>query len=252
MLPILNIGPLALQAPGLALLMGLWLGLALAERKFARFNLPANTVYNLVFIGLATAAVGGRLTYAGANFPAFIKSPLSLISPNPYLWDWLGGTLSGLLACAWYAKRQKISLWNLLDALTPALAVEMAALGLAHLASGDAYGETARLPWSIYLWGEWRHPSQVYEILAALMLLLWVMLVLRHRETGSHPPAPAGNLFVQCTALAAVAHIFIGAYRADDLLLPGQVRLVQVTAWVILAACLFLLGMRKKRASAVE
>jgi hypothetical protein len=48
----------------------------------------------------------------------------------------------------------------MLDALTPGLAVMMIALGLANLASGNAYGEPAQVPWSIFLWGEWQQPGR--------------------------------------------------------------------------------------------
>lgn len=42
-------------------------------------------------------------------------------------------------------------------------------LAVAHLFSGSAFGASARLPWSIYLWNEHRHPTQVYEIVAVLL-----------------------------------------------------------------------------------
>ncbi len=55
-------------------------------------------------------------------------------------------------------------------------AVMMITLDLANLASGNAYGAPARLAWSIYLWGEWHHPCQIYETLAAAGVLVWVLL----------------------------------------------------------------------------
>ena len=52
MLPILQVGPLAIQAPGLILLLGLWLGLALAERTAHYWGVPGKTLYNLAFMAL--------------------------------------------------------------------------------------------------------------------------------------------------------------------------------------------------------
>ena len=52
MLPILNIGPLALQTPGLILLAGLWLGWWLAGKMASKFAIQPGLANNLVFAGL--------------------------------------------------------------------------------------------------------------------------------------------------------------------------------------------------------
>ncbi len=80
MLPVLNIGSLAIQTPGLVLLAGLWLGLWLAEKKYPRFAVQPAVVNNLVFAGLVSLVVGGRLAFIAENLSSFIKSPASVIS----------------------------------------------------------------------------------------------------------------------------------------------------------------------------
>ncbi len=250
MLPILNIGPLAIQTAGLILLAGLWMGLSLAEKKYPKFAVQPAAVNNLVFIGLVAMLIGGRIAFAMANLSAFIKSPGSLISLNPSLWDLPGGVLIGLTVSAGYAYRHNVPFWSLLDALTPGLAVLLIAAGLANLASGNAYGAPAHLPWSIYLWGDWRHPSQVYETLAAALILFLKVLFPLSRNTRKPESVPAGLFFLEFGAWSAAALVFLGAFRADETLIAGQLRAVQVGAWIILSACLFLLGRRKKQAAA--
>ena len=61
MFPVLQIGPLALPVPGLALLIGVWIGLWLAEIEAARLGIGPETVYNLAFIGLVAGLLGARL-----------------------------------------------------------------------------------------------------------------------------------------------------------------------------------------------
>ncbi len=46
---VLQIGSLALPVPGLVLLIGVWIGLSLAEREAARLGLNPEAVYNLAF-----------------------------------------------------------------------------------------------------------------------------------------------------------------------------------------------------------
>jgi hypothetical protein len=50
MFPILQIGPLAIQVPGLIILAGLWLGLSLAERRAKKRESNPSVLYNLVFV----------------------------------------------------------------------------------------------------------------------------------------------------------------------------------------------------------
>ncbi|HEX9617520.1 MAG TPA: prolipoprotein diacylglyceryl transferase family protein, partial [Anaerolineales bacterium] len=171
MLPVLQVGPLALQVPGLVLLLGLWLGLSLAERRAPRYGVSPSDLYNLVFVALLAGIAGARLTYLALYPEAFAASPLSLLSLNPGLLDQAGGAAAAGIAGLVFTQRKHMPGWQVLDALTPLLAAIMVATGLANLASGDAFGAPADLPWAIYLWGARRHPSQVYEILSALLML---------------------------------------------------------------------------------
>ena len=52
MFPILQIGPLALQTPGLFIIIGIWLGLSTSERFASRFHIDPNQLYNLVLVSL--------------------------------------------------------------------------------------------------------------------------------------------------------------------------------------------------------
>jgi prolipoprotein diacylglyceryltransferase len=233
MLPVLNIGPLALQTPGLVILIGLWLGLSLAEKFSAKRGIPPSQLYNLVFVVLVAGVIGARLAYLIRYPEAFASSPLSLISLNPGLLDPLGGLAVGVISGLIYAQRRKIALWPALDALTPLLAVMTIALGISHLASGAAFGATTQVPWGIELWGAKRHPSQVYEILAAMAILS----ILWPGRWGDQEPA--GRYFLLFVALSALAQLILGAFRGDSLLLPGGWRSAQIAAWLLLAASLW-------------
>jgi hypothetical protein len=54
------------------------------------------------------------------------------------------------------------------------MAVFALSLSLSHLASGEAFGAPADLPWSLELWGARRHPSQIYEVIVASLTLLFL------------------------------------------------------------------------------
>jgi prolipoprotein diacylglyceryltransferase len=236
MLPTLQIGPLALHTPGLILLLGVWIGLSLAERLSTHDHdgdtpVDVNTLYHLALVALAAGLTGARLSYIIQYPSAFKESPLSAISLNPGLLDVWGGLVAACVACLLYGSRKNLHFWPVLDACTPAFAVFAVSLGLSHFASGEAYGAPADLPWSVELWGAHRHPAQVYETLAA-SLILWTIWP---KKAGSFHP---GWRFLAFAALSAGARLFLEAFRGDSFLLSGGLRAAQVAAWCILAGSL--------------
>jgi phosphatidylglycerol---prolipoprotein diacylglyceryl transferase len=151
-----------------------------------------------------------------------------------------GGVSLSLAGCIAYGLRHKMNFWSLLDSLTPAFAVMMIAINLANLASGSTFGEPARLPWSIFLWGRWRHPSQLYETLGAVSVLIWVLGRALRLDANNRPQLAAGGLFLEFVAWSAILRIFFEMFRGDGSLVLGQFRAAQVGAWILLALVLYL------------
>ncbi len=244
MYPTLHIGPLALQTPGLALLIGVWAGSMLSEREAARQKINPSEVYNLIFTGLIVGLVAARLVYAARHLSAFMASPLSLILPNFGTLAPAEGLLAGIAAAYLYAAWKKFPIRRFLDALAPGFAAFMISLGLAHLLGGDAFGAPARLPWSIYLWGEYRHPSQIYETLAAAIILL--IILKRPFEAQGE-----GLNFWLVVALSALARIFLETFRGDSAYVAGGFRSAQIIGLVVLAASLYMLNAWRQKPQSV-
>ena len=227
MFPVVSIGPLAVQVPGVMLLIGVWAGIQVMEREATRHKLPASSLSNLVLFGLLAGVIGARLGYALRFLEAYGEDPLGLLSLNPSTLSPMEGVLAGLLTAWIYGTRKGLSFWSTLDALTPGLAVFGVALGLSHLASGDAYGAPASLPWAIELWGARRHPTQVYEILAAVLILLALW---RFRRWDTFP----GFFFLCWVLMAAVSRLILEAFRGDSAVIFGVLRGAQIGGLLIL------------------
>lgn len=230
MLPTVHIGPLTLPTAGLILLLSVWIGLARGEKTAPRFGLDPDKFYTLALVILVAGLVGARLGFALRNLQAFVASPGGLISLSPQMLSLPDGLLIGALAGAIYAQRSRLSLRSALDALTPALAILMIGVHLANLASGAGFGTATNLPWGIRLWGENRHPAQLYEALAAVAILFIVWP--RGKTQLELPPGLRFALFV---ALTALARLLLEFFRGDGVLLFGSLRTAQVVAWVIIA-----------------
>jgi phosphatidylglycerol---prolipoprotein diacylglyceryl transferase len=235
MLPILQIGPLAMQTPGLILILGLWVGLTLAEKLAPRYQINPNDIYNLVFNALIAGVIGARIIFVIRYIDIFRATPLNLISLNPGLLDPLGGLGVGFLIALIYGNRKNLPLWSTLDALTPILAVFAVAISLANFASGDAFGIETQVPWGILLWGAKRHPVQIYETLGASFILTIIWFSKYGKNLTSRGP---GITFVTFLVMSASVRMFLEAFRGDSLILLGNIRTFQVLAWVVLATSL--------------
>lgn len=234
MLPILNIGPLAVQMPGLILLLGIWIATLLIERNANRHDSEASRLNSIVFLGLIVGLAAARLLYAIRFSNVYLEDPLGLLSLNPSTLAPVEGALVGILAAGIYAARTKMELWNTLDALTIGFAVFALALGVAHLASGDAFGIPTEVPWAIDLWGASRHPTQIYEILSAGVTLVLIGS-LRDRKPFS------GFIFLLWIALFALSRMVVEAFRGDSLLVFGSLRQAQLISLMLIVGSMILL-----------
>jgi phosphatidylglycerol:prolipoprotein diacylglycerol transferase len=219
----------------------LWIGLLLSEKRSARHGISINDLNNLAFFSFSGYLFGGRILFVLENLPAFMQNPISLISLNIDLFDSLGAIIVAIVTAWSYGFQRKLPLWSTLDMMTPLFAVYTIGLGLAHLASGNAFGKETSVPWGIELWGAIRHPSQVYEILAATITLglIW------YRKSDSSP----GITFLTFSALTSTYCLFLEAFRGDSTFVLGGLRLEQILAWVALAISLYFIHLKFKEQS---
>jgi prolipoprotein diacylglyceryltransferase len=234
MLPVVNIGPLALQVPGLLLLAGLWISMWLVDRESTRLGLRGDWVGNMIFYGLLAGVLGARLGYALRFVDIYLDDPLALLSLNTQTFSPLEGAIAALIVAVVYGQRKGLPLLPTLDALAPGASAFAVSLGLAHLASGDAFGAPTAVPWAVTMWGAERHPSQVYEIAAAGLILAGI-LGLRRRAPFQ------GFTFALWTALAAGSRLILEAFRGDSVVVMNTLRQAQLVSLLVLLGSLLAL-----------
>jgi prolipoprotein diacylglyceryltransferase len=159
---------------------------------------------------------------------------LSLFALNPNALAPNYGLLIGLLVALLYGWRKKLPLRPTLDALAPGLAVFLASLGIAHLLSGGAFGAPTDFPLAIYLWDDYRYPTQIFETLLALGVLAAAL---------KHPLGKPGFglNFLLFVSLSVASRLFLEAFRGDSLIWLGGFRAAQVVSLFILIFCFWLI-----------
>lgn len=233
MFPTINLGPLAIQTRGLILLASVWLATEAAERGAKRLGLRGDHIYNLALIAGLCGLIGARLGYVLEHFAIYQNYPAQIVALDLNTLSAGWGAAAAVLAAYLYAQRKGIANRLLLDALTPGFGVLAGGWALANLASGDAYGSPSSLPWSIELWGEARHPSQIYEFIAVVLIGVIVLKIDRVFD---------GLRFGLFVAAYAAARLILEAFRGDSMVTNG-VRTIQV--WSLIVVVVALLVMRR-------
>ncbi len=237
MFPVLQLGPFTLPTPAIIVLVGIWLSAYLAEKQAPRFGVNPGAISNLILLIAAAGLVGARLTYLARYPQAFRSNPADIFSRSPGLLDPAGGVAAAILVGTTYGYRKGLQLWATLDALTTPMALMNFCLAFSNLASGNAYGKPTDVPWGMELWGATRHPSQIYEMVAAACVLA---LILPHHKWWRQ--LNPGAIFWSFLALSSSARLFLESFRGDSLIIFHSIRAAQIVSWLILAFSLWQLN----------
>ncbi|HLD49674.1 MAG TPA: prolipoprotein diacylglyceryl transferase [bacterium] len=183
MKPILfYIGPLPVYSFGAMIALGVFLSLFLMNRKSKRTGFPAapELTADLVFTGVLSGFLGGRLFYVFENAAYYWREPLRIFS----LWEggliFYGGVAGALAGLFWTLKVKKIPYWKGLDFLIPYVAIIHAFGRVGCFLNGCCEGKLCDLPWAVTVEGVKLHPVQLYE--AAFNGLLFLFLNARYEK----------------------------------------------------------------------
>jgi prolipoprotein diacylglyceryltransferase len=116
---------------------------------------------------------------------------------------------------------------------------------LADLFSGQNLGAMTSVPWGISVWGESRHPVQLYE------LAFWALSTVLIWRAGVSIPTP-GALFLLLVACYGAAEVLVEPFRAQSALVLGSVRANQVGGLLLLLGSLWLMRVWWRRSATVS
>lgn len=235
MLSVLRLGPVTIPVAPLTWLAAFFVLQEVGDRAAKRLKVPDGVVSGAVLWVLVVGLVAARLGYVARYLEAYSADPLQIIALNFGTLDSTTGAVFGFLAGAAYLQRKKVSLPVFADALAPALVLGFAVVSLGNLLTGDAFGVPApKLPWAIFLWGELRHPVQVYELVADLAIFWFVWTRAPRPFNGAH--------FLITAALLAGARVLFEPLRGDSAAWVMGLRVAQVVALGVLSGALVLLA----------
>ena len=231
MMPVLTVGGLALQTRGLVMLLAFWLALQVMDRAARRLALDPDDFWNASMVGLLAGLLGARLGYVVQFWDVYRSNPSIALALNVRDMAWPVGVVVGVAVLVGWLYRQRVPLTRAADVLVIGLAVAGGMAGLGAFLSGDAYGVPTNLPWGVVLWGERRHPVQLYELVAglAVAVVLWRLLPRRPFD---------GWLGLVGVAMLAGTRLVLEGFRATSAFVADGYRLRQVEMWIVLLVVL--------------
>lgn len=215
-------GPVTIYTYGVLLaaayLLGLWLGVKRANAA----GLDGNKVLDLGIWVIIAALVGAKGLLFVVEFDHFTSSREEFFSLLRSGGVFYGGLIAASLTCIYQLRKHKLPLWQSGDLFAPGIALGYMVGRLGCLAAGCCYGKPTQVAWAVTFTDPAAalnvgtplnvplHPTQLYESLAGLVILLVVLAL--ERRPGSY----AGRTFWQFVLLYAVSRFIIEFFRGDD------------------------------------
>lgn len=223
---LLELGPINIYTYGVLLAAAYLAGLQYARTRARGFGLDADRVMDLGIYIIVSALVGAKLLLVVVEFDHFRRDPAQIWTIVRAGGVFYGGLLAAVGVAFWFIKRHALPLWRTCDAFAPGIALGQAVGRLGCLMAGCCYGRPTELPWGITFTSTIAaanvgtplevslHPTQLYESVAALMILAG-LLIMERRTRGF-----AGRTFWTYLLLYPSARFLIEFYRGDP---RGQV-----------------------------
>jgi len=231
MKPVLfQLGPFPVSSFGVFLLLAFVVGILLLRARTVRFGWESGEVLDLSLYAIIGGVIGARIGYVLVYLKDFAGDPARVLT----IWKDAGltfyGALIGGALVAWiYGRRRGWTLGQTADAATPGLALGYAIAMIGTLLYGLNYGRPAAVPWAVTLFGEPRHPTQLYLLVAALV----IFAVLLAAEKRPHAP---GRLFWTFLFLYGVARSVIEVWMDSPRVVGGLTLAQAVNIIVVVVA----------------
>ena len=249
-LPLLGTTHLFLPSYGAVFALGALAAWSWFVARARRLDLPQEPVFNLAFYTLLAGLVGAKLTLIVVDFPYYFAHPAEVLGTVRSAGVLMGGVFAGAVAFVFYARKHKLPLGELADAIAAPLALAQGIGRLGCFAAGCCYGvgsdawcairfksvaarDQTGVPLDMPLL-----PVQLIEFAFDLALALALTLAWRRRLR------PAGTVLWIYFVVYGAGRATIEFWRGDavrGLWLGGAVSTSQLFSVIAIAAGCFLL-----------
>ena len=252
------IGPVPIRAYGLMLWIAIVVGLWRTLRAARRTDIKPEHVIDLVICAVLGGIVTAHLTSIFLDLRYYIKDPSAIIdlwsgilSPSGGLrgLSFHGGLIGAIGITYLFTRRKKIRFMEMLDLLSPGLAIAYAITRIGCLLNGCCYGIPTHLPWGIRFHVDGgltspSHPTQLYGSLANVLIYFLLVMIAKRRQF-------TGQVFYSYLAMYSVYRFFVEFLRKGvtaDIAFAGLTQ-AQVASILGLAILIPVLAIRLRKSA---
>ena len=234
--PILaKIGPLYVYSYGLMVAIGFAVATLLAYRHASDFGINKEKIIDLGMVMLIGGIIGARIVYVALNFQYYIRRPLEIINLARGGLVWYGAFIFGLIAAAWFLKRNRIVFWIAGDLFAPYLALAQAFGRIGCFLNGCCYGSAAPpgfildvvFPKESIL----RYPTQIFSAVALLLIFAILRIWQKKRHFN-------GEIFLGYGLLYSMKRFGVEFFRGDNPRILYGLTISQLISAAIFIVCL--------------
>jgi phosphatidylglycerol---prolipoprotein diacylglyceryl transferase len=179
----------------LAVLAGSWW---FAQRQ----GLPQKKIFFTSLLMALSGLAGARILHAFLNLASYQKDPTRWLALDYQGFSMYGGLVLAVMMAAILARAWKFDLWKFGDSVAPFLGIGIALARVGCFLNGCCFGRETDLPWGVtfpfmsfahkyqilndpasLFFVDKVHPTQLYEMIAALIGALIAIIMIRKKLT---------------------------------------------------------------------
>ncbi len=243
----IQIGPLAIRWYALAYVVSLLLGWRyvhyLSRRGVTRLGGVA--IDDLLLWATLGVVLGGRLGYVlFYRLGHYLANPLEALAIWQGGMSFHGGLIGVIIAMVVFARRQKVSVFEVSDPVAAAVPIGLFFGRLSNFINGELFGRAGDVPWAMVFpmaGPEPRHPSQLYQAALEGALLFVVLAWLAHNAALAGRRGLLTGVFLAGYALARMIGELFRQPDAHIGFLAGGITMGQLLSLPMLLAGLWLI-----------
>ncbi len=243
MYPIIcQMGPFTIYSYGLLLVVAFLVSSTLATFQAKKQKINPDIIFNLSFTVFISGIIGARSLYVIENITYYLRNPLEIIMLQLGGLSWFGGLILGFLSGTVYLKKKKLSIYRILDLMSPFVALGQAIGRIGCLSNGCCFGKISKFGLYFPVHKLVLIPTQIYSSLA----LVFIFIILRFLQDRPHKE---GEIFFAYLLFYSIKRFFIEFWRADNEIILFGLTLFQLMSIAVFCLAIWKILLIKKIAS---
>jgi phosphatidylglycerol:prolipoprotein diacylglycerol transferase len=212
---IFSIGTFSIRWYGLLFASGFLVGQRIMAHIFRKEGLKETLLDSLLLTMVITTVVGARLGHFLFYEPEVLfKNPLQVITPPFAGLASHGATIGILLGLYFYARAKKMNFLWVVDRIVIVVALAGCFIRMGNLMNSEIIGKVTDVPWAFVFTRNFeftqypRHPAQLYEAIACLVLCFLLFWMWNKRKTQTSQGLLLGIFLIWVFGLRFVIEFF--------------------------------------------